>query len=428
MRVAELRRELQLRGLDTSGTKEQLVPRLLDVVPFKQHRAAHHPKSRRRRPANHGAPSGIFASVVAWLDEPPDSAAQRLSSSAAAGSSSSPDQSDPRINPERTYILQVKGSASLQSGGAGVGIVLFDPSDESLSWEARKYLPGSRGLFEAEYSAMIVALRYAALLGVTKVVVETDNEVVYRQITGSYEVKRESLRCMYWIVMGIKEDLQEFAVHLVPRPDNDRVNCLAQKAMITGKFLHFIDAADPMSIFFDGQGAPSEGGMRSVELQIPTQNGYQGSPASTIDSSATYLLQFDGGARMRPGCPLIAGAGVVIYDSAGNEVWCGWRPLEPMTNNAAEYYALLLGLRCARSLGIRYLNVEGDSALIIKHLTGVYTVRDETLRQLFEPTKEAMRDFDEVNLCHIPRKMNKRADFLANWAMDNVSSHGFEET
>jgi ribonuclease HI len=118
----------------------------------------------------------------------------------------------------------------------------------------------------------------------------------------------------------------------------------------------------------------------------------------------------------------------VIYDSAGNEVWCGWKPLEPMTNNAAEYYALLLGLRCARSLGIRYLNVEGDSALIIKHLTGVYTVRDETLRQLYEPTKEAMGDFDKVNLCHIPRKMNRRADYLANWAMDNLSSHGFEET
>lgn len=98
-----------------------------------------------------------------------------------------------------------------------------------------------------------------------------------------------------------------------------------------------------------------------------------------------------------------------------------------MSNNAAEYSAILLGLRCAHSLGIRKLIVEGDSELIIRQLTGKYRVRDDRLKELWAPTKQAMDEFDSIKISHIFRHDNRRADWLANHAMDTLSSHGFEE-
>jgi ribonuclease HI len=144
-----------------------------------------------------------------------------------------------------------------------------------------------------------------------------------------------------------------------------------------------------------------------------------------IDPSKTYVLQFDGGSRGNPG---LAGAGMVIFDSeTGDEIWCGWKyHSDNATNNLAEYLGLLCGLKCAKSLGIRHLIVEGDSQLIVRHLKGQYKCREETLKVFFHAAKEIIaHDFDTFDIRHIPRAENSRADFLANHAMDTRESGGF---
>jgi ribonuclease HI len=355
------------------------------------------------------------------------------------------------IDSERTYILQVKGLSSQSSNGTGIGIVLFDPSAESLCWEARKYLQGNRSVFEAEYSALIVALRYAIKLGVTRVVLETDHDVVQKQLVGTFNVKRETLKYLYWSIMKLREEtLQEFAVHHISRSENERACELARKALATEKsiIIGLGDATmdDPMmfgpaqvpsssssSRSNDNNHSSSSNGENDKSKNVKSNHYFQHDPRQAheedalvnIDPNATYRLQFDGGARGNSGG--VSGAGVVFYDSQGTEIWCGWKFFDGMSNNLAEYYALLLGLRCARSLGIRSLVAEGDSALIIKQLTGKYRVRNEKLLQLWTHTKAAMNEFDDIRLQHVFRKENKRADWLANHAMDTKSSHGFEE-
>jgi ribonuclease HI len=416
MRVADLRHELAHRGMDTSGTKVVLVPRLLSVLPQSIARRSREKGGKRVIPSSSDSYVEPISSVVASLDHPsPDSTERRG------------DASDPAVHADRFYVLQVKGLSSLKSDGTGVGIVLFDPSDESARWEARHCLRHSRNAFEAEYSAMAVAIRFAARLGVTRVVLETDQEVIHKQITGSYEVKRPTLRSLHWTLMGLKNDLlQEFVVHPISLSEIGRAHKLAHVALVTGKSINFYDTFDPMSTppnDFD-VAAPKD----SVPFgHPPLRNGESPAtaPVTIIDPQATYRLQFDGGARKNP--TGIAGAGVVIYDATGTELWCGWKFLDRMTNNCAEYCALLLGLRCARSLGIRSLDVEGDSELIIKQLTFGYRVKDENMKRLWEAARAEVNEYDQIQLRHIPRNLNRRADFLANCAMDEKSSHGFAE-
>jgi ribonuclease HI len=156
---------------------------------------------------------------------------------------------------------------------------------------------------------------------------------------------------------------------------------------------------------------------------------------STKDSQKNYTLQFDGGSRGNPGT---GGSGAVIYEgipSYGKEIWCGYFYLgSNISNNQAEYLGLIEGLRQAALMNIESLNVEGDSELIIKQVTGVYKVRNATLIKLNQEVKNIVKSFPKgtiLNYNHIPRSMNGRADLLGNIAMDTKESnphHGWKNS
>jgi ribonuclease HI len=123
----------------------------------------------------------------------------------------------------------------------------------------------------------------------------------------------------------------------------------------------------------------------------------------------------DGAARGNPGP---SGAGAVLVDSSGNVVDRLGKYLGIQTNNYAEYMGLLLGLKRARELGIREVEVFADSELMIRQLGGRYQVRSPSLRPLYEQALRLLNDFSRVKLVHVPRKMNAAADEMSNRAID----------
>jgi ribonuclease HI len=108
----------------------------------------------------------------------------------------------------------------------------------------------------------------------------------------------------------------------------------------------------------------------------------------------------------------------VLVDSSGNVVDRLGKYLGIQTNNYAEYMGLLLGLKRARELGIREVEVFADSELMIRQLGGRYQVRSPSLRPLYEQALRLLNDFSRVKLVHVPRKMNAAADEMSNRAID----------
>ena len=88
------------------------------------------------------------------------------------------------------------------------------------------------------------------------------------------------------------------------------------------------------------------------------------------------------------------------------------------TNNAAEYMALILGLREAAKLGAIKIRVRGDSELVIKQMRGEYRVKNPALKQLFDQAQILVDRFESVGFEHNFREHNSLADKLANLAMD----------
>ena len=127
------------------------------------------------------------------------------------------------------------------------------------------------------------------------------------------------------------------------------------------------------------------------------------------------VVHVDGGARGNPGP---AAAAAVLSALEGQVVDEVAETLGDATNNVAEYRALLLGLRRARTLGATEVEVVGDSELVARQITGAYKVKHPALRPLYLDAMAALRDFDRWSIRTVPREDNARADALVNAALD----------
>ena len=129
----------------------------------------------------------------------------------------------------------------------------------------------------------------------------------------------------------------------------------------------------------------------------------------------TVKLFSDGACRGNPG---IGGAGAVIIDEADNILWEGHKYLGHCTNNIAEYQALILGLKGALAQGFNQLDVYLDSELLANQINGSYKVKNENLKILMQEVRSLLSSFTTVQVKHVLRCHNARADKLANLAID----------
>lgn len=137
--------------------------------------------------------------------------------------------------------------------------------------------------------------------------------------------------------------------------------------------------------------------------------------------AASFTLRTDGGARGNPGP---GGAGFVIEDETGAVVRRGGRFLGTVTNNQAEYEALIWGLETALDHGVTRLRVCADSELVVHQMNGRYRVKNEGLKPLFAKAQALVRRFACTEIVHVRREMNVAADELANVAMDGRTTVG----
>jgi hypothetical protein len=92
-------------------------------------------------------------------------------------------------------------------------------------------------------------------------------------------------------------------------------------------------------------------------------------------------------------------------------------PIQPtVTNNQAEYEALLRGLQYLKEAGAVSIEIYGDSELVIKQLNVQYECKSDVLRNYYEECREILKSFQLVILRHIPREHNEEATRLAQSA------------
>jgi ribonuclease HI len=136
-----------------------------------------------------------------------------------------------------------------------------------------------------------------------------------------------------------------------------------------------------------------------------------------VSASSLWTLRCDGGARGNPGP---GAAAYALFDPGGAEVEARGEYLGPVTNNVAEYRALIGGLRAAARAGAGALRVYMDSELVVRQMTGEYRVKNAGLKALHEEAKREVTRFSGVEFHAVRREQNARADQLVNETLDGA--------
>ncbi len=130
------------------------------------------------------------------------------------------------------------------------------------------------------------------------------------------------------------------------------------------------------------------------------------------------LIQTDGASRGNPGA---AAYGFIIYKDGEVLVKEG-KTLGITTNNIAEYTGLVRALEYlaneVKPEEVGELAIEADSQLMIRQLTGMYKVKNEGIKPLFNQIKAMLTEYENVEYKHIFREFNTEADLLGNLALD----------
>ena len=132
------------------------------------------------------------------------------------------------------------------------------------------------------------------------------------------------------------------------------------------------------------------------------------------------IIYTDGGARGNPGP---AGIGGVIYNQNKKIIAEVSQYLGESTNNQAEYKALIITLQKVLKLGASEVDCYLDSELVVKQLRHEYKVKNKDLAPLFLQVYNLSLNFQKISFNHVPREQNKKADQLANQAMDQGTKY-----
>ena len=129
----------------------------------------------------------------------------------------------------RNWIMYFDGAFSLQ--GAGAGVLLVAPIGERLKYVIQMHFPREMLTNNTtEYEGLLVSLRIAADLGVKKLIVRGDSQIVVRQINKDYQ----SLLMESYIdeVRKLEERFDDIQAEHVPRVENDIADYLSKRAAL----------------------------------------------------------------------------------------------------------------------------------------------------------------------------------------------------
>src|SRR5574344_3153133 len=126
-------------------------------------------------------------------------------------------------------IIHSDGGARGNPGPAGIGVVLSDSEGNKLS-EISQYL-GETTNNQAEYRALIAALKRATTLEAQEIECYLDSELVVKQLNREYKVKNKDLAPLFLEVHNVSLSFKKVSFHHVPREKNSIADGLANQAM-----------------------------------------------------------------------------------------------------------------------------------------------------------------------------------------------------
>jgi len=138
-------------------------------------------------------------------------------------------ESEPTRRPLATYRANIDGGSRGNPGPAAYGVVVRDGKGEIVA-RLKKYI-GQYTNNVAEYFGLIAALDYAQTLGIRALRVESDSELLVKQMRAQYKVKSADLRPLFERATKMAQAFESFRIEHVYRGQNKEADALVNQAL-----------------------------------------------------------------------------------------------------------------------------------------------------------------------------------------------------
>ena len=129
-----------------------------------------------------------------------------------------------------------------------------------------------------------------------------------------------------------------------------------------------------------------------------------------------YEIYCDGASRSNPGDASIG----VSINKDKVEIDTIKKKIGINTNNVAEYLGLIAALEYCVENKINNVRIFLDSLLVVQQVNMEYKVKSKKLQTHYEKSLKLIEQIEDIEIHHIRREFNSRADQLANEALDEI--------
>ena len=129
-----------------------------------------------------------------------------------------------------------------------------------------------------------------------------------------------------------------------------------------------------------------------------------------------YEIYCDGASRSNPG---EASVGISILKDK-EEIDTIKKRIGIATNNVAEYLGLIEALKYCVENNIMEVDIYLDSLLVVQQVNLEYKVKSKKLQEYYNQALDLINKINNIKINHVKREFNKRADQLANQALDEL--------
>ena len=131
-------------------------------------------------------------------------------------------------------VINTDGGARGNPGPAGIGVVICSV-DRKVIEKFGKYLGDNNTNNQAEYTAVIEALKAAKKLGGTHLEFLMDSELVVRQLNHIYKVKNAELQQLFLEIKNLQTEFSHVTFTHIPRAQNSAADKMVNEAIDTHK-------------------------------------------------------------------------------------------------------------------------------------------------------------------------------------------------
>lgn len=128
----------------------------------------------------------------------------------------------------REVELYIDGASKGNPGPSGIGVVVCRGKDTLKNISA---FIGNSTNNVAEYTALIYGLQEALLLKAESVKINTDSQLLFKQLKGVYKVKNPNIAGLYNQVLHLVSGFKNISINNIPREQNSGADKLATQAI-----------------------------------------------------------------------------------------------------------------------------------------------------------------------------------------------------